>query len=182
MRNIQKLDWSWADNVWDAELEDSDFQACGNIIRGMESLKSFGTIFYPVVEFWHYLIEHNVTSHRLQELKVQTIFTVQECEAMIQALPRFAPALKTLRLSVLWTPDVIEEFNLGHAIDMDQDLLCTLTGLRQHPVLENLDLVTERVFQENTLRTLKEGLGGKICFTHILSDGLPFKSPFMSIS
>ena len=106
------------------------FHAFRSMVHGMENLTSFRTLYIPSIQSWQNLTEWNVTSNSLIELKIVTlVITVENFEAMIQVLPKFAPKLTTLHLGRF--PSV-----------PDERIFRTLSGLQQHPSLNKLELVT----------------------------------------
>lgn len=148
-RNIRKLDYAW-----ESENEEH-FNAFGNMIRGMENLECLRRLCCPSVKFWQHLTKSSVVSNSLQKLAVtfaEPGLIIEICEAMLEGLQAFAPSLTTLRFQVLLTGS--PEWN-DHKI-------CLLSGLRQHPTLNTLELERVRPFALDALSSLKQELGSRV--------------------
>ena len=100
------------------------------MILGMTSLECFGTLSFPTTTLWDYLRQRNITSNSLQYLRVVFDYDVGLLEALVQALPTFAPSLRTLFVENSLT-------DLCSSIG-EEDVIGTLSTLRHHPTLKQI--------------------------------------------
>lgn len=137
------------------------FNAFGNMVRGMSSLKSLRTLCNPSIGFWECLGNNNVTSRSLRELEIHVTLAgdaVGRLEAMVQGLQTFAPNLTTLVLC-----DTLVDL----CSSREEDTIRALAELRHHPTLAKIKfnsvvLATRKPEQKALRLRLQQELGNKV--------------------